>query len=76
MRDNGKGNGNYRDYRGCIGVRLWLYWDNGSKMEPTIIGYDVKSSTEEEHMQKPAKHHEHVGNFPKQRDPVRDPKIL
>ena len=26
---NGKENGNYRDYRGYIGVILGLCWDNG-----------------------------------------------
>ena len=30
-KDNGKENGNYRDYRVCIGVILGLYWDNGKE---------------------------------------------
>ena len=36
--DDGKENGNYRDY---IGFRVYwgLYRDNGKKMEATIVGY-------------------------------------
>ena len=30
-RDNGKSNGNYRNYRDYIGVLLGLYWDNGKE---------------------------------------------
>ena len=29
--DNGKENGNYRDYRDYIGVMLGIYWDNGKE---------------------------------------------
>ena len=41
-RDNGKENGNYRDYIGIIGYILWLYRHNGKenkKMEAITIGY-------------------------------------
>ena len=34
--DNGKENGNYRDYGGYIGYILGLYWDTG-KMETTVM---------------------------------------
>ena len=41
--DNGKENGNYRDYRVYIGVILGIYWGNigrmENKMETTIMGY-------------------------------------
>ena len=29
--ENGKENGNYRDYRGYIGYVLGLYWENGKE---------------------------------------------
>ena len=38
--DNGKENGNYRDYRGSMGIIghiLGLYWDDEKKMETTVI---------------------------------------
>ena len=41
-RDNGKENGNYRDYRDYVGYILGLYWGNigimEKKMETTILG--------------------------------------
>ena len=36
----GMKDGNYRDYRGYIGIIgsiLGLYWDNGKEMETTIV---------------------------------------
>ena len=32
-RDNGKENGNYRDYKGIVGYILWLHRDNGKENE-------------------------------------------
>ena len=42
FRDNGKENGNYRDYRvyiGIIGVMLGKYWDNRKMETIGIIGF-------------------------------------
>ena len=39
-RDNGKENGNHRDYGcyiGIIGYMLGLYRDNGKEMETTVV---------------------------------------